>query len=176
LTTANKQPPERVFALRGQLTAESFAAGQRLHAGQFYGCVFPAIVAVFALAINSLGIYLASWEAWPVFLVGIGFPLAYLYARRRSLAHAFRQQPILALSQEGELTRSGLRMRSELGEVTIPWRFFSRVKANTAVLLLYEAPQSFVILPRSFFANDGEFKAAIECAHVWSRDAKTPAA
>jgi hypothetical protein len=174
--TASNQLPERAFSLRGQLTAESFAIGQRLHAGRFYGCVFPAVVAVFALAMNSLGIYLASWEAWPVFLVGIGFPLAYLYARRRSLAHAFRQQPILALPQEGDLTRDGLRMRSELGEVTIPWRFFLRVKANTAVLLLYETPHTFIILPRSFFADDVEFQAAIECARAWSRDAKQRAA
>ena len=162
--------------MRGQLTAETFASGQRLHAGRVSGCVLPGIVVVFAIAMNALGIYLAAWEAWPVFLVGIGFPLAYVYARRRSLAHLFRQEPILAVSQEGELTRDGLRMRSELGEATIPWRFLVRVKANTEVLLLYESPQTFIILPRSFFADDAEFAAAIECARSWSREARDRAA
>lgn len=109
--------PERTFTLRGQLTAEAFASAQRLHVGRVYGCLLPAVVVVFAVAMNALGIFLASWEAWPVFLVGVGLPIAYVYARRRSLAHLFGQQPILALMQEGELTRDGVRMRSELGDV-----------------------------------------------------------
>lgn len=167
---------ERTFTLRGQLTAEAFASAQRLHAGRISGCLLPAVVVVFAVAMNGLGIYLASWEAWPVFLAGVGFPLAYVYARRRSLGHLFRQQPILALPQEGELTQEGLRMRSELGDVTIPWRFLFRVKANAQVLLLYESPHNFIIIPRHFFTHDTDFDLAVECARVWSREAQVRAA
>ena len=83
----------------------------------------PRIVLLFAVAMNALGIDLRSWEAWPVFLLGIGFPAAYWDARRRGLPHLFAQQPLLHLPQEGELSEHGLRVRNEVGEARIPWRY-----------------------------------------------------
>lgn len=133
------------------------------------GCLLPGIVVLFAVAMNALGIYLRSWEAWPVFLVGLGFPLAYLFARRNALRHLYRQHPLLAVPHEGSLSEQGFHVRSEIGENEIPWRYFRRVKADSKVMLLYTAPNLFQVIPRSFFENEEQFAQAVVQVKEWIR-------
>jgi len=168
---------EVTFHVAGQLSADDYVRGQRLHAGKLAGCVFPAVVLIFAVLMTSLGAWIRSWEAWPLFLIGLGIPAVYLYVRGTLLKRLFRQQPSLSVADEGTLSAAGMFMRSELGESRLPWRFFVRVKANDRVLLLYTAPNAFHIIPRSFFRTDEEFRLAAAAVKEWvRRAARSPVA
>lgn len=162
---------EATFQVAGQLTADDYVRAQRLHAGRLAGCVFPAVVLVFAVSMTSLGAWIRSWEAWPLFVIGLGIPAVYLYVRGTLLRRLFRQQPLLAIQDQGTLSAAGMLMRNEIGESLVPWRFFVRVKADHRVLLLYTAPNVFHILPRSFFCTDEEFRLATVTVKEWVRTA-----
>jgi len=162
---------EATFHVGGRLTADDYVRAQRLHAGRLAGCVFPAVVLIFAISMTSLGAWIRSWEAWPLFVIGLGVPAVYLYVRGTLLRRLFRQQPSLAIPDEGTLSATGMLMRNEIGESRAPWRFFVRVKADRHVLLLYTAPNVFHIIPRSFFRTDEEFRLATVAVKEWVRTA-----
>ncbi len=162
---------EVTFRVAGQLSVDDYVHAQRLHAGKLAGCVFPAVVLIFAVSMTSLGAWIRSWEAWPLFLIGLGIPAVYLYVRGTLLRRLFRQQPSLSVTDEGTLSAAGMFMRSELGESKVAWRFFVRVKANNRVLLLYTAPNAFHIIPSSFFHTEEEYRSATIAVKEWVRAA-----
>jgi hypothetical protein len=121
---------EQRFLICGELSEDEFVAAQRLHAGRFAGCVMPGVVALFALAMTALCLFIGSWEVWSLLAFVWGVVALYIYARG-SLRRLYRNERHLLPPYEGALSYAHLHV---WGRVRHGCRAVVDVPAHEAVL------------------------------------------
>lgn len=144
----------------GVVSEDDFVAAQRLHCRAWRVWIVPlalvvAIVSVLsALTANAADAGAAALGVVLISLVALGW-LAPWHWRR-----LYRRQPSLHEPFEGQLDEEGLTCRSPFVQGSLPWRMVVRARIDEGMILLYQGPRLFNLLPRRLFASDDDWRRA----------------
>ncbi|ANM30839.1 hypothetical protein ABI59_16550 [Acidobacteria bacterium Mor1] len=98
-------------------------------------------------------------DVWPYGLF-LGLLLAFLIWLPFKFRASYRQHKILQRPFELELSPTGLR-KHDSDEEEIPWSQYVGYRKNDSVLLIYQTPALFQVLPRTLFETDAGFDHAV---------------
>jgi hypothetical protein len=125
--------------------------------------IISALITSNALSFNSLSIPLV---AALVMTLVLGY--FYLYGGRQ----AWHNLPLsVRLPVQGEISETGMIWNTEVGETNFKWAAFTHYVKTTELLLLYQGAAA-TLLPRTFFADDAAWNAAV--ALIQSHVSATP--
>ncbi len=150
--------------LQAQLTAEDYAAAERLHRGNALPAIFFAVIAASVIG-GLLFADISDPSAW----TGAVLILLFLaWVLRRSLRRATASQTgrnfVLHKAQHPpfsvHLTDVAMTTRSTgRDEKMVSWTTYRRWKGDDHLLLAYSSSSLYAIFPRRWFACDAEFSA-----------------
>jgi hypothetical protein len=142
----------------GLIYPELFAKAQRLHAGKWRLVApwfFPvAMTAVMSTQNSEVSIFVLAI----VFVIGCVFPLIFWRWTERQWRSVHRRSPYLSEDINCTVTDLGIEFTSSAAAGLIKWASFIKVKELPDLLLLYQAPNLFNIVPREFFASTADWE------------------
>lgn len=80
--------------------------------------------------------------------------LNYLWLVPRATRRLFRQQKTLHRPMTYSWSQAGLKVTNESGEWLFAWADYLKLAENGTIMLLYEGPRLFQMLPKRFFTAE----------------------
>lgn len=147
------------------LAEDDYVAANRLHVlNQYKGrgpvavlCFFIALYVLF-LGASFAGIQMPETlhlliPALLLWLLGARL-LNYLWLVPRATRKLFRQQKTLHRPMTYSWSEAGLKVTGESGEWLFAWADYLKLAENAKIVLLYEGPRLFQMLPKRFFTAE----------------------
>ncbi|TCR70236.1 YcxB-like protein [Bosea sp. BK604] len=147
------------------LVEADYVAANRLHLlNQYKGrgpvAVLCVLIASYILVLAASFAELALPEmlnllipALLLWLLGARW-LNYLWFVPRATRRLFRQQKTLHRPMSYSWSQAGLKVSSENGEWLFAWADYLELAENGTIMLVYEGPRLFQMLPKRFFTSE----------------------
>jgi len=147
----------------GQYTFEQFRDAQKALSGLRTPFRWMLVPVLAVLAASFLTPADAGWTAEGIFLllvlVAVG---AWMYFRGRSAGRQnFESNEVLRAPLRGTADESGLEIVSEYSNSRTPWSVYRQVSVASRVVLLHQAADQAIFIPRDFFASEDDWNRFI---------------
>lgn len=73
----------------------------------------------------------------------------------------FRQQKMLQVDFTTDITPEAIIVTSEYGTSRLPWADFHKYKVSSKLVLLYQSPVLYHVLPRRFFPSEEDYQTLL---------------
>ena len=147
----------------GFITQELFAKAQHLHVGKWRLLLwlFPVLMTVWSLVFLQ-----DSLTSVLVFGVSCLFPVVLSRISARQWRRIHRESPYLQEPVNATLTDEGIEFLTATSSGVLPWSRFIKMKESDDLVLLYQAPNLFNIVPKEFFASPQQWADARALVHL----------
>jgi len=154
----------------GRLSKSDYLRAMRLNLRPRTSAIL-AYAIFLAIMLVGCAVKIAQGEAityLPGMLMVLLFPVMYFLLPLKIANDNWNTHKLIREPYEGEASPAGVRIKSAVGEATLPWDSYFASRMTPSIVILYQSKTIVHMLPRTLFASDADWEGfrALVRAHA----------